>query len=73
LPASLKLRQGGPRSFSDDVRIPGSTLEDLERLAILATYESTGGDTKETSRILDISQRKIQYKLRDYRDSGHLH
>lgn len=73
LPAGLKLRQGGPRSFSDDVRIPGSTLEDLERLAILATYESTGGDTKETSRILDISQRKIQYKLRDYRDSGHLH
>jgi DNA-binding NtrC family response regulator len=73
LPASLKFRPGGPRSFSDDVRIPGSTLEDLERLAILATYESTGGDTKETSRILDISQRKIQYKLRDYRDSGHLH
>ncbi len=73
LPVGLKLRQGGPRSFSEDVRIPGSTLEDLERLAILATYESTGGDTRETSRILDISQRKIQYKLRDYRDSGHLH
>jgi DNA-binding NtrC family response regulator len=72
LPANLNRRTGGPRQFSDDVRIPGSTLEDLERLAILATYEATGGDTRETARILDISQRKIQYKLRDYRDSGYL-
>ena len=72
LPATLSRKHGVSRQFSDDVRIPGSTLEDLERLAILATYEATGGDTRETSRILDISQRKIQYKLRDYRDSGYL-
>lgn len=72
LPHNLNRRGSGVRQFSDDVRVPGSTLEDLERLAILATYESTGGDTRETARILDISQRKIQYKLRDYRDSGYL-
>lgn len=53
----------------DDIRIPGSTLEDIEKYAILKTYESTGGSTSETAQILDVSVRKIQYKLKDYRSS----
>lgn len=63
-------QSSGSKSWGSDVVIPGSRLEDLERYAILATYESTGGDSAETAQILGVSQRKIQYKLRDYRDAG---
>jgi DNA-binding NtrC family response regulator len=67
----MNMTQGtGTRQWGGDVRIPGSKLEDLERYAILATYEACGGDTAETAQMLGVSQRKIQYKLRDYRDSG---
>jgi len=51
-----------------DIRIPGSSLDDIERYAILKTYESTGGQTKKTADILDISTRKVQYKLKEYRN-----
>ena len=54
----------------DGLHIPGATLEELERYAILSTYEATGGSTSETADILDISVRKVQYRLRDYRDEG---
>ncbi len=59
-------------SFGADIRIPGSTLAEIERYAILETYADCGGNTKDTAERLDISQRKIQYKLRDYRDDGFL-
>jgi two-component system, NtrC family, response regulator HydG len=59
----------GSSSFvpSDQIRIPGSTLEDIERFAILKTYEAAGGSTSETAEVLDISVRKVQYKLKEYR------
>jgi DNA-binding NtrC family response regulator len=50
-----------------DIQIPGSSLDDIERYAILKTYESTGGHTSETADILEISTRKVQYKLKEYR------
>ncbi|MGM0555255.1 MAG: sigma-54-dependent transcriptional regulator [Myxococcota bacterium] len=59
-----------PFSPDADVRIPGSSLDDIERYAILRTYEATGGSTSDTADILDISVRKVQYKLKDYRDDG---
>lgn len=71
LPSTIT-QSSGQRQWGPEVRIPGSRLEDLERFAILATYEATGGDTSDTADMLGVSQRKIQYKLRDYRDSGHL-
>jgi DNA-binding NtrC family response regulator len=46
--------------------IPGSSLEDIERFAILKTLESTGGSTSKAADILGISVRKIQYKLHEY-------
>ncbi|MFW5965941.1 MAG: sigma-54-dependent transcriptional regulator [Persicimonas sp.] len=60
----------GESSFmrSDEIRIPGSTLDDIERYAILKTYEVTGGSTSETAELLDISVRKVQYKLKEYRE-----
>ena len=52
------------------VRIPGSTLADLEREAILRTLEAVGGSTSKAANILDISARKIQYKLKEYQQTG---
>lgn len=57
-------------ALDEQLQIPGSTLEDIERFVILKTYESCGGNTFETSRMLGISQRKIQYRLRQYREEG---
>jgi two-component system response regulator HydG len=48
------------------VRIPGSTLEEVERHLILATLEACGGRTAAAAKMLDTSIRKIQYKLHEY-------
>jgi two-component system response regulator HydG len=48
------------------VRIPGSTLQEIERHAILSTLEAVGGRTAQAAQMLDISVRKIQYKLHEY-------
>ncbi len=52
------------------VRIPGSTLAELEREAILRTLEAVGGSTSRAASILDISARKIQYKMREYQQQA---
>jgi DNA-binding NtrC family response regulator len=46
--------------------IPGSTIADLERYAILRTLEACGGSTSKAATVLGVSPRKIQYKLHDY-------
>ena len=48
------------------VRIPGSTLSEIERHSILTTLEACGGRTSAAAQMLDISVRKIQYKLHEY-------
>jgi two-component system response regulator HydG len=48
------------------VRIPGSTLEEIERHAILATLEACNGRTAQAAQMLDVSVRKIQYRLNEY-------
>jgi len=48
------------------VRIPGSTMVEIERHVILATLEATSGSTVKAAEILDISVRTIQYRLHDY-------
>jgi DNA-binding NtrC family response regulator len=50
--------------------IPGSSIATLERFAILKTLEATGGSTSHASRILEISPRKIQYRLREYQSDS---
>jgi DNA-binding NtrC family response regulator len=59
-----------PAGAALGVRIPGSTLADLEREAILRTLEAVGGSTSKAAAILDISARKIQYKLKEYQTQG---
>jgi DNA-binding NtrC family response regulator len=46
--------------------VPGSTIADLERYAILKTLEACGGSTSKAATVLGISPRKIQYKLHEY-------
>ena len=52
------------------VGIPGSTLAEIEREAILRTLESVGGSTSRAATMLQISARKIQYKLKEYHREG---
>jgi len=61
---------GEPPRPIEGCRIPGSALADIEREAILRTLESVGGSTIRAARILRISPRKIQYKIREYRGQG---
>ena len=46
--------------------IPGSTMADIERYAVLETLKSTGGSTSKAAEILGISVRTIQYRLHQY-------
>jgi DNA-binding NtrC family response regulator len=47
--------------------IPGASLWEIERFAILQTLEHVGGSTSKAAKILGISPRKIQYRLNEYR------
>jgi len=48
------------------VRIPGSTMAEIEQHAILSTLDAAGGSTARAAEILDISVRTIQYRLHAY-------
>ncbi len=52
------------------LRIPGATMAELERHAILATLEAVGGSTSKAAEMLDISVRTIQYRLHEYGLAG---
>ncbi len=61
-----------PRSLIDphqdplDVTIPGSSLADIERAAILMTTMAVSGRVSEAAAMLGISRSKIYYRLREY-------
>ncbi len=63
LPAAVK---PSPRSDGGAPPIPGSTLADVERYAILETLKATGGSTSKAAELLGISVRTIQYRLHEY-------
>ncbi|MDB4972030.1 MAG: Response regulator of zinc sigma-54-dependent two-component system [Myxococcaceae bacterium] len=46
--------------------LPGVSLVELERLAILQTLEAVGGSTAKAAELLGTSQRKIQYRLKEW-------
>src|SRR5262249_41945927 len=53
-------------STLDGVEIPGSTMADVERWAILKTLEAVEGSTTRAADVLDISVRTVQYRLHEY-------
>ncbi len=68
-----------PKQLPDHVRpkqtpagfplIPGATMADIERYAILETLKSTGGSTSKAAEVLGISTRTIQYRLHEYNEA----
>jgi two-component system NtrC family response regulator/two-component system response regulator HydG len=62
--------QKAPTDGARGISIPGSTLADIEREAILRTLEAVTGSTSRAAAMLDISPRKIQYKLKEYKQEG---
>ena len=48
------------------VRVPGATMAEIERWAILTTLEATDASTSKAADLLDISVRTIQYRLHEY-------
>ncbi len=59
-------------SLQLEIAIPGSTLAEIERVAILRTLEAVAGSTSRAAAVLGISTRKIQYRVREYREHGRL-
>ena len=48
------------------VFLPGISLAELERRAILQTLDAVGGSTAKAAAILGISRRKIQYRCKEW-------
>ena len=65
LPPSLRNAQAHPPASS--VLVPGATLQDMERDAILRTLALVNGSTTRAAELLGISVRKVQYRLKEYR------
>nr|MBK7067649.1 sigma-54-dependent Fis family transcriptional regulator [Deltaproteobacteria bacterium] len=63
---------GSARSKEAEGRpvIPGSSIAELERYAILETLRAVGGSTSKAAKLLGVSARKIQYKLHEYGRAG---
>ena len=62
LPESVLRTKSDPLA----VTIPGSTLAEIERAAILKSVMAVGGRATEAAAMLGISKSKIYYRLRDY-------
>ena len=63
------LRGPRPTGRASDALIPGASLYDIEREAILRTLDLVGGSTSRAADLLGISVRKIQYRLKEYAEA----
>jgi two-component system NtrC family response regulator len=57
----------GPEEGTTSALIPGATLFEIEREAILRTLDQVDGSTARAAELLGVSVRKIQYRLKEYR------
>ncbi len=55
-----------PAQTKSALRIPGSTMAEIERHAILSTLAEVDGSTSRAAEVLGISVRTIQYRLASY-------
>lgn len=58
-----------PTSPALGIRIPGSTMAEVEKHVIMSTLAAMDGSTKKTAEALGISVRTVQYRLAQY---GHV-
>ena len=61
--------QTSPREADERAAIPGATMDEIEREAILRTLEAVSGSTSRAAAILGVSPRTIQYRMKRYRGS----
>jgi len=68
----LPARIGGGDPTKDPlaIRIPGMSLQEVERAAILRTFDAMEHSTRRAADALGISVRKVQYRLKEYRVEG---
>jgi two-component system, NtrC family, response regulator HydG len=64
--ALLPQGNAGGGATLDGIQIPGVTLAELERYAILKTLDAVEGSTARAAELLDVSIRTIQYRLHEY-------
>jgi two-component system NtrC family response regulator len=62
LPPNLAARV----ALAPGILIPGSTMADIERHALLETLEAAGGSTTRAAAILGMSVRAVQYRMQKY-------
>jgi two-component system NtrC family response regulator len=67
------LRGARPDEGAGSALIPGASLFEIEREAILRTLDAVGGSTARAAEMLGVSVRKIQYRLKEYRTGQHSH
>ncbi len=58
--------ENGDSGWCSPPRIPGSTLAEIERYAILKTLDAVEGSPAKAADILRLSLRTIQYRLNEY-------
>jgi two-component system, NtrC family, response regulator HydG len=63
----LALRCARPEGRATIGLLPGATLLEIEREAILRTLDAVGGSSIRAAELLGVSVRKVQYKLKEYR------
>jgi len=61
LPAQVR-----PIGITGMPQIPGATMAEIERYAILESLKAAGGSTSKAAEMLGISPRTIQYRLHEY-------
>ncbi len=59
-----------PEERGASALIPGASLFEIEREAILRTLDQVGGSTSRAAEVLGVSVRKIQYRLKEYRSGA---
>ncbi|HVJ21379.1 MAG TPA: sigma 54-interacting transcriptional regulator, partial [Polyangiaceae bacterium] len=57
---------GSSAAALEGISVPGATLAEIERFAIMKTLEAAAGSTVRAAEMLDISVRTIQYRLHEY-------
>ena len=69
LPEDLSpvLHGARPELGAASALIPGASLAEIEREAILRTLDEVGGSTSRAAELLGVSIRKVQYRLKEYR------